>query len=716
MYITGFNKYLFLFLMLFSLTLSSALKLNFESNDVEGFINQRFKYYSNFSMEEKDTFCANNDRISCIFIFFENLRNKEYSADALIIDIENYSFTARDKDIALFLLLKERWLEVSSDKILSIISGVSDQMKKKFNPIYLRKLYSEKKYKEFYLRFTPIRDQSLTFHYISYLVKKNPGKAFRFARDLEYSFPEEFYTKLKVLFDKYEKSLKRRSLFKEYRVWLLDYNYRKVRYKVLINNANNWFNTRRPRNVYDWRAALYKAMAYTKRREHSKAVATYKKIEKKISKFELSDSEIYKYYRWFGYSYAALGKNDEAIEIFLSGYQKFIRKAKGADFLYHGADMARLDLDYDKARELYLQMKNEFPENKKTNLINFLLFWIDYKEAKYDSAGSVLDEIMIKNLPATYSYRRAKYWKARVLEKFGKKEASIKIFNYVVKSSGATFYGALAASRLKALGHKLPELNKNSNSLNFLADNSLKNEQTDWITALYSIKEYSMARKLLYMSGRKIKNEAPEMDKLVISFVAKEIGLYSYASSVLKTIPNLSEKTQSYIKLQYPINFEEEIASHAHFYSVPSLFVFSIARQESLFNVKAISSSYALGLLQLLPTTAQLLANKEKYGKVTPRNLKKPLTNIRFGIKFLGILLKKFNGSIPLASGGYNAGPGKIVKWIKNKPTMEIDEFIEDIPIFQTRNYVKKVMRNFAMYHYLYEGTVYSDLKFKTAK
>ena len=135
-----------------------------------------------------------------------------------------------------------------------------------------------------------------------------------------------------------------------------------------------------------------------------------------------------------------------------------------------------------------------------------------------------------------------------------------------------------------------------------------------------------------------------------------------------------------------------------------------------MFNVTAVSSSYAIGLLQLLPSTAQLLANSEGYGKITTANLKKPLTNVRFGIKYLSNLLKRFDNSIALAAGGYNAGPGRISKWLTQKPEMELDEFIEDIPIFQTRSYVKKVMKNYAIYQYIFKGEVFDDMAFELMK
>ena len=237
--------------------------------------------------------------------------------------------------------------------------------------------------------------------------------------------------------------------------------------------------------------------------------------------------------------------------------------------------------------------------------------------------------------------------------------------------------------------------------------------ETEWIIAAMIATDKNMTTKVLRNTAKTIDSDGDEIDRLVASYAAKIVENHTLAANLLKSISNFSATSKEYFKLRYTVAFEEEILAHCDFYDVSPIFVFSIARQESLFDTSAISSSYAIGLLQLLPSTAQTLATRENYGKIEPKDLQKPLTNIRFGVKFLADLVKKFDGQVPLAAASYNAGPNRIKKWVENDPDREVDEFIEDIPIFQTRNYVKKVMTNYAVYHYIFYGKVYDGMNFK---
>ena len=360
-----------------------------------------------------------------------------------------------------------------------------------------------------------------------------------------------------------------------------------------------------------------------------------------------------------------------------------------------------------------MNFRKQYPEFSKKNIVSFLLFWLFYKQKDFQNAKKELEKIIKETSSFSYSNRRANYWLARVYFKLGKNKKSLNLLKQIAIKDPATFYGAMAASRLKQQHINFKEIKKQTQ--HNILQNDLSSE-TKWPTAFYLLNNKKMLNLFLSRVANVIKENGNEKDRLFASFIAKQSGKIALATKLIKSVPAMSRETKEYIKLRYSIGFEAEILSHSNFYNVPPLFVFSLARQESLFNVKAVSSSFAIGLLQILPSTAQILANQEKYGKIYVRNLKKPLTNVRFAIKFISFLYNKFSKNMPLVAGGYNAGPGKIVRWIKRNPNQELDEFIEDIPIFQTRNYVKKVMRNYAVYHYLYKNSIYSDFNFKLPK
>ena len=138
-------------------------------------------------------------------------------------------------------------------------------------------------------------------------------------------------------------------------------------------------------------------------------------------------------------------------------------------------------------------------------------------------------------------------------------------------------------------------------------------------------------------------------------------------------------------------------------YNLDPFLVLSLMRQESAFNARVTSKANAIGLMQLIPPTAREVArtlNQDVPGK---ENLKDPVVNVQLGIEYLNRLLVSFNQNLVYALAAYNAGPTKVRQWVALRSNMPPLEFIESIPYTETRNYVKKILRNYAIYLTLYD-------------
>jgi soluble lytic murein transglycosylase len=131
---------------------------------------------------------------------------------------------------------------------------------------------------------------------------------------------------------------------------------------------------------------------------------------------------------------------------------------------------------------------------------------------------------------------------------------------------------------------------------------------------------------------------------------------------------------------------------------------YAIARQESEFNVGAVSGAGALGLLQLMPATAQQLAKKAGLPFSQARLTSDAGYNATLGAAFLGEQLGRFNGSYVLTFAGYNAGPSRAAQWVarygdpRGKDLDAVVDWIERIPYTETRSYVQRVMENYEVY------------------
>ncbi|WP_137113469.1 lytic transglycosylase domain-containing protein [Mesorhizobium sp. GR13] len=131
---------------------------------------------------------------------------------------------------------------------------------------------------------------------------------------------------------------------------------------------------------------------------------------------------------------------------------------------------------------------------------------------------------------------------------------------------------------------------------------------------------------------------------------------------------------------------------------------YAVARQESEFNTGAVSGAGALGLLQLMPDTAQEMAKKTGLAYSQQRLTVDPAYNATLGAAMLNQQLQRFNGSYILTFAAYNAGPRRVSQWIsrygdpRGKPLDEVVDWIEKIPFSETRAYVQRVLENYEVY------------------
>ena len=137
--------------------------------------------------------------------------------------------------------------------------------------------------------------------------------------------------------------------------------------------------------------------------------------------------------------------------------------------------------------------------------------------------------------------------------------------------------------------------------------------------------------------------------------------------------------------------------------------VLALIRQESSFDVQAMSPVGARGLMQLMPATAAATARRLGLPPDIPALTSDPAYNMRLGTAYLQGLLTQFGQALPLAIAGYNAGPSRVLDWLigtgaaPGDPTgpgngTDMIDWIELIPFNETRNYVQRVIENTVIY------------------
>jgi soluble lytic murein transglycosylase len=149
--------------------------------------------------------------------------------------------------------------------------------------------------------------------------------------------------------------------------------------------------------------------------------------------------------------------------------------------------------------------------------------------------------------------------------------------------------------------------------------------------------------------------------------------------------------------LGYPFAFFDVVQQAAHADNSDPFLILAVMRQESVFNPVIVSRAGALGLMQLMPSTAKAVAT-EMSETFVEDSLTRLSTNIRYGSHYLKKLLDKFGGNMVLALAAYNGGPPMVMEWLEKNKHKTFDLFIEDIGYDETRGYVKKVLANYWTY------------------
>jgi soluble lytic murein transglycosylase len=158
-------------------------------------------------------------------------------------------------------------------------------------------------------------------------------------------------------------------------------------------------------------------------------------------------------------------------------------------------------------------------------------------------------------------------------------------------------------------------------------------------------------------------------------------------------------------QVAYPRAWWNLLDKHAKKRGHPSELQIAFVREESAFDPLRESWANAVGLTQMIHSTAK------RFGKgtgiaPTRENLRDPEKNVIIGSNFLNFLYKKWKGSIALVVPSYNTGENRVARWLREKPQMTRDEFSEDIPLDEPRRYNKRVTESFFVYSYLNDGTI----------
>jgi soluble lytic murein transglycosylase len=155
------------------------------------------------------------------------------------------------------------------------------------------------------------------------------------------------------------------------------------------------------------------------------------------------------------------------------------------------------------------------------------------------------------------------------------------------------------------------------------------------------------------------------------------------------------------LQVIFPVTYWTSIKRYASTHDLDPYLIAALIAQESTFDPDAHSSANAWGLMQLVPSTGRRLAASVGIRRFNTRLLTNAEINIRLGTLYFSRLVEQFGGTY-YALASYNAGESRVVRWKADRPSLDEDEFIDDIPFPETQNYVKRILGTAEDYRRLY--------------
>jgi soluble lytic murein transglycosylase len=385
-------------------------------------------------------------------------------------------------------------------------------------------------------------------------------------------------------------------------------------------------------------------------------------------------------------------KITEATELMLSAPHEVARIYDPDAWWVERRLLARKLLDTNAALKAYRIVRDAAPPSKENLRIEheFTAGWIALRFLK-DPATAAQHFARITGISNSTALARAGYWRGRAAAAMNKPQEARAHYEQAALYA-TTYYGQLARAKL---------------GLSELALASPPVSEADK-RAAFANSEIVRAVEILYATDQRdlvvpIAADLAERgsDLAMLAALGEQMARHQDARCTLLIGRGVLARGNAFDDYAFPTFGLPRYTAIAP--EVEPAVVYSIARQESGFNAKAVSSAHALGLMQVTPEAGQYIAKKFNVAYDQSRLLSDTVYNVQIGATMLADDIGRYNGSYVLAFAGYNAGRGRVKEWIKRygdprDPKVDPIDWVERIPFPETRNYIQRIIESIQVY------------------
>ncbi len=338
----------------------------------------------------------------------------------------------------------------------------------------------------------------------------------------------------------------------------------------------------------------------------------------------------------------------------------------------------------------YAGLYTNYPEGKYAQNALLQVFLAEVNLKNFASARQTAKNFMVR-YPESEYLPLVMFWAGKIEQKYNNYELAAKYYQDIVNKYPDSYYAYRSYWILKGVGASVISANLDYKPVVYPYKYPDKN---DILYSLLAVKDYDMLIKFTH-------------DEFIKSWVEYERG--NYAKSLVLARDAMAEialkpvKTDLRWRLVYPQNYYKQVKNFANQYKNNDALMIAIIREESSFNPQAQSAVGAIGLMQLMPATAHDIGAKNSI-EFNTSSLVNPELNIKLGNLYYSTVREMLEGKDVSAIAAYNGGIGSVSRWKTTLKYNDTDEFVEQIPYPETKNYVIKVFKSYWNYTRIYQS------------
>lgn len=367
----------------------------------------------------------------------------------------------------------------------------------------------------------------------------------------------------------------------------------------------------------------------------------------------------------------------------------------------------------DKADEVFRELLERFPRNRYSERAAWKVGWLAYRNQKFAETARVFESAAVTFPRADYRPAWI-YWSGRARDRLGDGPGAVDRYRLAVIDYGNSYYGRLASRLLASRPGAAANVPASVRTATAPVTASVPPTEP-LMRALMTAGLFGDALKEVQFAQRTW-GDSPALQATaawIRAQQAKELRADERFAALRGSITTMRRAYPQFLaaegetlpaevlRIIFPLDYWDLIEKYSAAKNLDPYLVSALMAQESTFTAEIRSSANARGLMQVMPSTGRLYAQKLGIRPFTTASLSQPETNVRIGVQYFKDLVDKFGG-IHYALASYNAGDSRVAEWIKKAPDLAQDEFIDNIPFPETQNYVKRILGTTEDYRRLY--------------